>query len=152
MRRTGRSDHLKRKWVVLCRSVRFVYLLVAMVSLSLLMACELPDFTVLFGDSDTQKITSSAEEIVLEWDAPSESDVVLYNVYVRTHGTSSWETLGSIDAAGKLEYVVAYSTLGNGIYDFAVVALGADGLRSDYHSSLDPTALPDTGWYLVWNR
>ena len=152
MRKTGRSDLLKWIWVALRRSARYVGPLVATVSLSLLTACEMPDFSALFGDSDQQKITSSAEEIVLEWDAPSQTTVALYDIYVRDHGTSNWETLGSIDAIPQPEYAVAYSTLGNGTYDFAIVALSIDSIRSNYHSSLDPTAQPDTGWYLAWYR
>ncbi len=149
---TGRSDLLQGKWAGIRGRVRFAFLLAAVISLSLLTACELPDWSALFKDQDQREITTSADEIVLEWDAPPETAVAQYQVYVRNHGAANWQVMETIDAIPLPEYTVIYSTLGNGKYDFAVAAVSAEGISSAYHSSLDPTAMPETGWYLVWYK
>jgi hypothetical protein len=156
MRGTGNIDLKKKNWVAGCGSIRFAALLVVVVILSLLTACQLPDFGAFLKQPILQQpkeegITTDAEQITLAWDAPPEA-VSSYDVYCRSHGTSSWQVMGSVSAVPQPEYTVLHSTLGNGEYDFAVIAVNDQGDRSDYHTSLDPTAQPDTGWYLVWYR
>jgi hypothetical protein len=40
--------------------------------------------------------------------------------------------------------------LGNGKFDFAVSAVNAAGKASSLHTSLDASAIPFGGWYIVW--
>ncbi len=118
--------------------------------------CALPDLGSFMKDSDPgqtkavqKQITWSADQLTLQWDPPAQT-VANYSIYYRTHGTSGWASLGEITAVPQPEYVIQHSTLGNGTFDFAVVAKNAEGDTSDYHTSLDSTAEPSTGWYITW--
>jgi hypothetical protein len=121
--------------------------------------CALPDLGSFVKDTGTtkttettttqQQITWSADQLTLQWDPPAET-VANYDVFYRVHGSSGWNSLGEITAVSSPEYVVQHSTLGNGVFDFAVVAKNAEGDTSDYHTSLDSTADPSTGWYVTW--
>ncbi len=94
----------------------------------------------------------TADTIILQWDASS-GDVSHYTVYFRAHGASDWTELGDVPAGPAPEFTVPYSAMpGNGEYDFGVVAVGSTGQRSGYHTSLDPTASPQTGWYVSWQK
>jgi len=93
---------------------------------------------------------SSAAQITLAWDPPG-GTVLKYRVYFRIHGTTDWVQLVEIPAAPAPEYTVLHSTLGNGEFDFGVIAL-YDSSQSALHSSLDASASPTTGWYLKWQR
>jgi hypothetical protein len=57
-----------------------------------------------------------------------------------------------LSATPSPEYMLDNDDIGNGIFDFGVVAkdLDSETEESALHSSLDVTAQPDTGWYLVW--
>jgi hypothetical protein len=120
----------------------------------LLSACVLPNTTAFLKPEQAtgELIQVSADTIVLQWDA-SAGDVTSYSVYYRIHGTSGWILLGDVATTPPLQYAVPYTTMpGNGEYDFAVVAVGGSGQKSGYHTSLDPTASPDTGWYVSWQK
>ena len=93
---------------------------------------------------------SSAAQITLAWDPPG-GTVLKYRAYFRIHGTTDWVQLAEIPAAPAPEYTVLHSTLGNGEFDFGVIALYDDS-QSALHSSLDTSASPTTGWYLMWQR
>ncbi len=119
--------------------------------------CALPDLGAFMKDTDSgqtkavqkQMVTWSADQLVLRWDPPV-ATVSNYNVYYRVHGTDNWTPLGEIAAVAEPRFTVQHSTLGNGSFDFAVVARNAEGLTSAYHTSLDLTADPSTGWYVSW--
>jgi hypothetical protein len=152
MRRMERSD-LDKKAAGVRGSIKYIFILAALASLSLLAACQLPDFGAFLKEPapKLEAITTNAEEITLEWDAPI-ATAVSYDVYVRTHAGSVWQVLGSVGAMPQPEYTVLHSALGNGEYDFAIIAVNDEGDRSAYHTSLDSTAQPNTGWYLAWYR
>ncbi len=40
--------------------------------------------------------------------------------------------------------------IGSGMFDFGVTAKDAEENESSMHMSLQTTAQPDTGWFLVW--
>ena len=86
----------------------------------------------------------------IAWDAPESAEVTGYRVYYRVHNETVWTMLDEIDET-SLEYTVTYPELEYGEYEFAVTALSSDG-ESDYHTSLDTTALPDVGWFLDWRE
>jgi hypothetical protein len=72
-----------------------------------------------------------------------------YNLYSRTHGTFPWTLLGNTGTATE-SFSVSTDILPHGSYDFAVTAVTASGAESELHTSLDDTAQPQTGWYVVW--
>ena len=72
-----------------------------------------------------------------------------YQVYFRIHGTADWVQLGEAPAAPAPQYTVLHTTLGNGEFDFGVIAV-YDTSQSSRHTSLDASASPTTGWYLRW--
>ena len=52
----------------------------------------------------------------------------------------------------KLRITIDHSDLGDGSYDFAVSSISEFGIESDLHTSLDYTAVPIGGWYILWVR
>ncbi len=111
--------------------------------LPLLTGCRLPDIQL------TEMITITAGELTLEWDAP-QNTVDHYTVYSRVHGSSDWVVLTDVSGESQPEYTIAHSAVGNGEFDFAVATVDSSGQRSAYHTSLDTTAEPQTGWYVSW--
>ena len=72
-------------------------------------------------------------------------------LFFRIHDTAGWYSLVEGVAADPApEYTVQHSALGSGIFDFGVVAVNAESAESSMHVSLQTTAEPETGWYLVW--
>mgnify|MGYP001045096978 CR=1 FL=1 len=55
------------------------------------------------------------------------------------------------DAYGHGAGTVAAVAAEFGVYRFAVVSVDASDLRSTYHTSLDTTAQPQSGWYVSWD-
>ena len=102
--------------------------------------------------SDPKAIPITAPQITLQWDPPASgaSSVASYVVSFRMHGASSWTTLATIPATATPSYVVPYSAVGAGSFDFGVVAVSSGGTNSPEHTSLDTTADPHSGWYLNW--
>jgi len=95
------------------------------------------------------------ENVTLAWDSPSE-EVDFYRLSFRIHGANppdsvAWYIIDdNISADPNPEYQV--NRVGSGPFDFGVVAnyLNSGIEESALHSSLDITAEPDTGWYLIW--
>ncbi len=106
--------------------------------------------------TDPEEVEVTDEVLTLAWDVPS-PEIDFYRVLFRIHGANppeSWLVMEeNLSAAPSPEYTVDNADIGNGIFDFGVVAkdLDADTEESALHSSLDITAQPDTGWYLIWN-
>ena len=100
------------------------------------------------GD-DPSGLTSSAAEVTLAWDPPP-SPVQTYKLFFRIHDTSTWYSLlPDVTAGPSPEYTVQYDDVRSGIFDFGVKAVNEDA-ESNMHISVETTAQPDTGWYLVW--
>ena len=105
--------------------------------------------------TDPDEIEVTADTVTLAWDEPS-PDIDYYRLVFRIHGANppaSWLVIEeNMSAAPSPEYTLNNGDIGNGIFDFGVVAkdLDADTEESALHSSLDTTAQPDTGWYLIW--
>jgi hypothetical protein len=96
-------------------------------------------------------VETSADQITLQWDPPA-SEVAKYFVSFRIHGDTSWVPLGEVPASPAPEYTVLYAVLGDGDFDFAVVAEDSAAEQSPVHVSTDPTAQPSSGWYLRWRK
>ena len=98
-------------------------------------------------------VLSAAAQVTLAWDPPATGpSPVSYTVSYRIHGTSTWNTLATVPASSQPTYTVLRSTVGTGNFDFAVAAVDANGVSSPLHTSLDPTADPNSGWYLSWGQ
>lgn len=101
------------------------------------------------GDEPTA-VSSSAAAITLAWDPPPTA-VATYRVFFRIHDTSTWYSLeDNLTAEPEPEYTVQHEDVNSGIFDFGVVAVNAEAVESAMHQSLENTAQPDTGWYMVW--
>ena len=103
------------------------------------------------SSGDEREVSSSKNQVTFAWDVPS-GNVQKYRFYYREHGTQQWILLEEITATSNPEVTISHSTLQNGAYDFAVTTVDNIGSESSVHSSLDPTASPDTGWYLRWEQ
>ena len=95
-------------------------------------------------------VTITTNQLTLQWDVPAGA-VDHYTAYYRVHGSSDWITLADVPADPQPEYTVAHSVVGDGEFDFAVVSVDASDQRSTYHTSLDTTAQPQSGWYVSWD-
>ena len=87
--------------------------------------------------------------LTLQWDAPV-SAMDHYTVYYRVHESTEWVALGNAPADPQPEYTILHSTVGDGEFDFAVASVNASAKTSDYHTSLDKTAQPENGWFVLW--
>ena len=111
------------------------------------------------GDGQTQgtdpdAIEITGETVTLAWNAPS-PEIDYYRLVFRIHGDSpgSWLVLQeNIVATPSPEYTIDEDQREYGMFDFGVVAkdLESETEESALHTSLDTTAQPDTGWYLIW--
>ena len=130
------------------RSVLRFIVLAVLVSISF-PACVLPNFTAFLQEGKDEVVTVAADQLTLMWDAPA-STIDHYTVFFRVHGMSDWVTLANVPADPLPEYTVAHATVGDGEFDFAVVAVDSADHWSSYHTSLDATAQPEGGWYVSW--
>ncbi len=109
-------------------------------------------------DYEPSKLVINTEYIQLEWDPPPVDEeydflpVVSYKIYYRIHGMNDWILLDLIPAEQNPRYTVYHSEVGNGSYDFAVSAVYLSDIESLIHSSLDTSADPIGGWYIIWLR
>ena len=100
--------------------------------------------------TDPQGVSTSAGEVTLAWDPPP-SAVASYRVLFRIHDTTDWYSLtDELPAEPVPQLTVQHGDVGSGIFDFGVIAVNAESAESALHMSLETTAQPDTGWYLVW--
>ena len=100
--------------------------------------------------SDPQGIEVSGPTATIAWDEPS-GEIDSYRVIFRIHGgEDSWFLLQ--DDYPLTEYTLDSTKDDHGIYDIGVVAKDyeSETEESALHTSLDITAQPDTGWYLIW--
>jgi hypothetical protein len=125
------------------------FLVMGPLILTMFSACILPNCTAFLHAGNSEMVTIAADQLTLQWDAPSTA-VDHYTVYFRVHGTPDWVTLADVPEVPLPEYTVAHTVVGDGEFDFAVVAVDASDVRSAYHTSLDTTADPQTGWYVSW--
>jgi hypothetical protein len=102
------------------------------------------------------QITHRSIELTLAWDPPltdipkRPTEVAVYQIFFREHGTSYWVLLDEIPASPHPEYTIDHERIGDGLFDFAVRAISVEGKASALHSSLDNDADPISGWYVLW--
>jgi hypothetical protein len=135
------------------KTVRLL-LLPFLILVSFLSGCALYDPTAFLKGSPAAKaivVESSADQVTLQWDPPA-SEVTKYIVSFRIHGETNWVPLGEVPASPAPEFPVQYAVLGDGDFDFAIIAENSVGEQSNVHISTDPTAQPPSGWYLRWRK
>ena len=133
--------------------VSAVALAVALAAMVALAQCVLP------GTSSAESVeyVVKSDRIVLAWDPPPSGSFgptapVKYAVYYRPRGESDWVLLGEVDATESPEFTVWHEGLGNGLWEFGVRTMAAEGRTSLLHSSVDETASPFGGWHVHWIR
>ena len=129
---------------------RFLHILSICIALTVPSACSLFEPT----DKPTNEpieILIENETFTLAWDPPSsvsvDQEIVEYNIYVRKHGKSDWHALDTMEATGSPSIELNATDIGKGSWEFAVSTISNGGMESEYHSSIDPTAVP-TDWYI----
>ena len=126
-------------------------LLISLICLSFLSVIGCP-----FPSSGWFPIRASSAAITLEWDPPEVQfplpplALSMYRIYWRQHLNGGWNFLAEIPATPHPAFLIKHSDLGDGDFDFAVGLVNSGGSVSILHSSLDSTAVPLGGWYLVW--
>lgn len=128
--------------------VRVVFILFSLI----ISGCAMPSlskFTV--DETDNEEIFKSTTDVTLLWADVNTITVESYKVYYKPHGDSTWILLDSIPSSSP-NYEISHSQIGNGIWDFGVSAVDELGNESKIHSSLEVTANPNTGWYLLWAK
>ena len=95
-------------------------------------------------------IDIQAAYFTIAWDPPASSIVTGYRVYYRNRGSYEWMVLGEVPAVQLPTFTVSEDTLPYGAYEFAISALNGAG-ESNLHSSMDNSADPAFGWYVVWS-
>jgi hypothetical protein len=99
-----------------------------------------------------------SKSITLGWNPPwnvlaaNFANVAGYNVYCRPHFNGSWTRIATVPASSPPEVVITHDMVGDGAWDFAVSMVSAIGQESAYHTSLDDTANPTGGWYIIWKN
>ncbi len=99
--------------------------------------------------ADPKELVSSDDEITIAWDEPP-SAVESYKVLFRFHDTQDWYLINQILAVEDPDYTMFKIDFDDGPYDFGVKAVDSESEESLLHFSLETTADPDTGWYLIW--
>lgn len=97
-----------------------------------------------------QKISVTGVSFTIAWDYDTPSTVDDYRIYYREHGTFVWMYLGSTGSGSILEYTIENSALAYGVYDIAVSSVSGSH-ESEFHTSMDDSAVPSTGWYIDWS-
>ena len=120
--------------------------------LLLLSGCPLPT------DSEATMLHIKSATLTLAWDPPvvnshfPEYHTSRYRLYYSEHNANNWLMLDEIPATRNPEITISHSTLGDGVYDFAVSSVMSNGLESSFHTSLDWSANPASGWFVWWMR
>ncbi|WP_319417155.1 fibronectin type III domain-containing protein [Marispirochaeta aestuarii] len=140
------------------KSGKLLFILITLAAVILTAGCVEPGMEIAsssFPPAELPPVGSSltpytvdGDSFTLAWNPSESEDLLGYNVYYRPHETETWLFLIDSDEA-QLE--VTSAMLPGGDYEFAVSSYTATE-ESDLHTSLDETANPDTGWYLVWNQ
>lgn len=101
------------------------------------------------GDYPTE-VKNAGTEVTLAWDPPP-TPIQAYELFFRIHDATDWYSLiAGLPSDPAPQYTVQHAAVGNGIFDFGVKAVSAEAVESSMHLSLETSAQPETGWYLVW--
>ena len=91
------------------------------------------------------------ESFTLRWkEFGDATNVNVYRVYYREHGTALWHPISEISVGEVLELTIDTTMMDYGTWDFGIIPIYDSGETGDMHTSLDADAKPATGWYLDW--
>jgi hypothetical protein len=96
------------------------------------------------------EIKTKEDTVTIAWDPPA-TPTTAYRIYYRRHGTVLWIQLDEIPATDNPQYVLHLADFGEGEFDFGVSSIDDADQESEIHTSLDITADPSSGWYLLWS-
>ena len=71
-------------------------------------------------------------------------------MFFKRYGEGAWRPVAEVPAGPDPRCTLLHEQVGNGLWEFAVQAVGADESASELHTSLDHTADPVTGWRVLW--
>lgn len=100
-------------------------------------------------DVSIQEVFKSASTVSVVWIYDESTAIESYNLYYRAHGSSRWLLIDTISSIAPM-FTVDHNVMGDGKWEFGVSAVDSLGTESEIHSSLDDTAEPSSGWYLLW--
>lgn len=125
------------------RTITLIFLFV------LLTSCELRLFWL--GDPDTplvggtQVFTISEDNFVLEW-SHNGINVDYFDVVYKGVEDTEWSSYDQTENAETQSLIIMRELLGPGQKVIAVRACNNEGIKSDFHTSLDSSAAPSSGW------
>jgi len=99
------------------------------------------------GSVDPAMIEVNGPSFTLAWDS-DDANVAEFRLYRREYGTDAWQPLAAGITATSHEITTA--ALDYGSYEFAVSAVGTDGVETSLHASSDEDATPGP-WAIVWS-
>lgn len=99
----------------------------------------------------------NSDSVIIYWDAPSLSNdsVKFYELSYRTPRQTNWTLLKSnISPSANPEVVIHRNEIAStdSLFYFGIRYVNKSDSTSDYHLSSDPTAVPPTGWFLIWTH
>ncbi len=75
--------------------------------------------------------------------------VTAYKVFISGHLRGDWSLIAEVPAVENPSITLNHADYDSGSYDFAVSVM-RNSYESPLHTSLDFTAYPYGGWFLVW--
>lgn len=116
----------------------------------LISSCTNPAISRVTGNDEPEiEVVYTKPSLTLAWHSDEGSSENSYNVYYKSHGNAYWSLLDRTLNSSPV-FTIEYSQLGEGSWDFGVSMVDIHGVESEIHSSLDTTAVPETGWYVTW--
>lgn len=112
--------------------------------------------TVLKNSDANFQNTITSDSMVICWDPPTQDSdsVFYYDLGYRTLKQSEWTIVKfNIPATDSPQITLYRNELSSNdsIFYFAVRTIAKNGLKSEFHSSADSTALP-TDWFVLWKK
>ncbi len=106
-----------------------------------------------FSPSLALPLIVTSDTVTIEWDpspvrinAP-EQEILSYKVFISPHKLELWNLVTEVPASDNPSITLSY--MKDGEYDIGVRAVTV-GDESPLHSSLDFSAYPYGGWYIIW--
>lgn len=106
--------------------------------------------------ADPVMIFQNGSSLRLAWDRVTtdiegnQTYIDFYEVYYRPHGTTEWTLYDTCPDIEDPWLEVYHNRVGDGYWDFGVLAVDMEDQDSTMHSSLDQNAVPAGGWYILW--
>ena len=130
---------------------KFIFVIIVIFTLS---SCKfIAGLDINFGPTE---LIVNQQFFSLQWDfsgtdlSDDQADTSTFRLYYRDHGTFKWYYLSEIPTSDEGWFFISEEQLDYGVYDFAVSYINKEGIESELHTSLEPSAKPMSGWYVNW--